>query len=408
MRTIDLNSFQVANSETARDINRRILLNMVRMRQPISRADLARHSGLQRSTVSEIVKQLISQRWVTEGAIGHLPRGRRPQFLQINERRAGIVGIDIRPRHTVIALANLSGQFLAQEQMPTADDPLRFVDELAARLEAFVKSHADVTIEGVGVSMPGLVDRMSQRLMYAPNLGWRDVELKTRLESATGLPVEIENAANACALAEIWFGQRLDGVRDLIAVTVSEGIGTGIIANGQLINGPTGVAGEFGHVSINEMGPQCKCGNRGCWELYASNSAAIHAYSEATSGSRNGSRNGKAATTRRSSEPTFDDILRLAEQGDIKAGEVLDRMAHYLGLGISMLVSGIAPSLIVLIGEVTRAWQRVGPIIKKTVAERSAIIPMTRIVPSEDSAQPRLRGTIALVLQKHFGAPATA
>lgn len=403
MRTIDLNSFQVANSETARDINRRILLNLVRMRQPISRADLARHSGLQRSTVSEIVKQLISQRWVTEGAIGHLPRGRRPQFLQMNDTRAAIVGIDIRPLQTGIALADLSGKFLAQEQMSTSSDPVKFVEELAGRLAVFVQSHADKTIEGIGVSMPGLVDRDSQRLIYAPNLGWRDLDLKSRLEAATGLPVEIENAANACALAEIWFGQRIDGVRDLIAVTVSEGIGTGIIANGQLINGPTGVAGEFGHVSINEMGPECKCGNRGCWELYASNSAAIREYREATSGGRT-----KTNPVRKSSEPTFDDILRLAEQGDVKAGEVLDRMGHYLGLGISMLVSGIAPGLIVLIGEVTRAWDRVGPIIKKTVAERSGMIAATRILPTEDSAQPRLRGTIALVLQKHFGAPATA
>jgi predicted NBD/HSP70 family sugar kinase len=404
MRAIDLNSFQVASSETARDINRRILLNLVRVGQPISRAELARNSGLQRSTVSEIVKQLISQRWVTEGAIGHLPRGRRPQFLQINEGRAGIVGIDIRPLQTLIALANLSGQFLAQERMATSSDPVKFADELAARLKAFVKSHSEVAIEGIGVSMPGLVDRISQRLTYAPNLGWRDLDLKTPLERATRLPVEIENAANACALAEIWFGHRTDGARDLVAVTVSEGIGTGLIANGQLMNGPTGVAGEFGHVSINEMGPQCRCGNRGCWELYGSNSAAIRAYVEASSGSRNG----KASTSRRSAAPTFDDILKLAEQGDVKAGEVLDRMGHYLGVGIAMLVNGIAPSLIVLIGEVTRAWARVGPIIKKTVAERSAMMPVTRIIPSEDSGQPRLRGTIALVLQKHFGAPVTA
>lgn len=404
MRAIDLNSFQVASSETARDINRRILLNLVRVGQPISRAELARNSGLQRSTVSEIVKQLISQRWVTEGAIGHLPRGRRPQFLQINEGRAGIVGIDIRPVQTLIALANLSGQFLAQEQMSTSNDPVKFVDELAARLKAFVKSHSEVEIEGIGVSMPGLVDRISQRLIYAPNLGWRDLDVKTPLERATGLPAEIENAANACALAEIWFGHRTDGARDLVAVTVSEGIGTGLIARGQLINGPTGVAGEFGHVSINEAGPECKCGNRGCWELYASNSAAIRAYAEAPSSSRSG----KASTVRRSSKPTFDDILKLAEQGDVKAGEVLDRMGHYLGVGIAMLVTGMAPSLIVLIGEVTRAWARVGPIIKKTVAERSAMMPIARIIPSEDSGQPRLRGTIALVLQKHFGAPATA
>ncbi len=218
------------------------------------------------------------------------------------------------------------------------------------------------------------------------------------------MPVEIENAANSCALAEIWFNRQGDGVHDLIAVTVSEGIGTGIIANGQLVSGSTGVAGEFGHVSINEDGPLCKCGNRGCWEVYASNSAAIHAYVQATTGGRIS----KIRDSTRSNEPTFDDILRLAKQGDAKAAEVLDRMGHYLGVGMSMLITGIAPKLIVLVGEVTRAWERIQPVIKKVVAERSPMAGGTQIVPAEEAAQPRLRGTIALVLQKHFGAPSTA
>jgi predicted transcriptional regulator len=140
VRKIDLNSFQVATSETARDINRRIVLNLLRTRQPLSRADLARHSGLQRSTVSVIVEQLISEQWVNEGAIGHLPRGRRPRFLQINDERAGVVGINVRPAQTTIAIANLNAQFLAQEQMPTASDPRQFVDELTQRAKAFVNA----------------------------------------------------------------------------------------------------------------------------------------------------------------------------------------------------------------------------------------------------------------------------
>jgi len=138
--------------------------------------------------------------------------------------------------------------------------------------------------------------------------------------------------------------------------------------------------------------------------VYASNSAAIRAYTQATSSSRAN----KASPAQHSNEPTFEDILRLAEQGDVRAAEALDRMAHYLGVGISMLITGIAPSLIVLVGEVTRAWERVGPIVEKVIAERSQTAPMTSIVPAEDAAQPRLRGTIALVLQKHFGAPSTA
>ena len=404
MRKIDLTSFQVATSETARDINRRIVLDMIRTRQPVSRADLSRLSGLQRSTISVITEQLIEEQWITEGAFGYLPRGRKPRFLHLNVERAGIIGINVRPTSTTIALADLNARFIAQESFPTAAEPQAFLRDLCERVVDFIKLRPQVFYEGIGVSLPGRVDYLSQRLVFAPNLGWRDVDLKKPLESATGLLVEIENAANACALAEIWFGQRTDGMRDLIAVTVSEGIGTGIIANGQLVIGSTGMAGEFGHVSINEDGPPCKCGNRGCWEVYASNSATIRAYMQATSSSRAN----KANIAQRSNEPTFDDILRLAKQGDVRAAEVLDHMAYYLGVGMSMLITGIAPSLIVLVGEVTRAWERVNPIVKKVIAERAPTAKLTRIVPAEDAAQPRLRGTIALVLQKHFGAPSTA
>ena len=120
MRKIDLTNFRVATSETARHINRRIVLNLIRSHQPISRADLARHSGLQRSTVSVITEQLIAERWVTEGANGHVPRGRRPRFLHLNKERVGIIGVNIRPQMTTIALANLDGHFVAQESLPTA------------------------------------------------------------------------------------------------------------------------------------------------------------------------------------------------------------------------------------------------------------------------------------------------
>ena len=120
MRKIDLSNFQVATSETARDINRRIMLNLIRRHQPISRADLARQSGLQRSTVSLITEQLIKERWVTEGASGHAPRGRKPRFLHLNKERVGIIGVNIRPATTTFALADLDGQFIAQESLATA------------------------------------------------------------------------------------------------------------------------------------------------------------------------------------------------------------------------------------------------------------------------------------------------
>jgi len=308
VRKIDLTNFHVATSGTARDINRRIVLNLIRKHQPLSRADLSRRSGLQRSTVSAITEQLIAQRWVTEGAMGHLPRGRKPTFLHLNGQRAGIIGINIRPLNTTIALAGLDMQFLSQEYMPTGTDPNRFLLELSRRITEIIKTHPEMTFEGIGVAVPGRVDLKSQKLVFAPNLGWAGLDLKTPLEAATQLPVELENAANVCALAELWSGQHGEEVRQLVALTVSEGIGVGMILNGQLFRGPTGLAGEFGHVAIREDGPLCRCGNRGCWEVWASNTAAIRSYSNADS-----------HCSLPTSAPKFEDILRLAEQGDAKA-----------------------------------------------------------------------------------------
>jgi len=405
MRKIDLTSFNVATNETVRNINRRIILDLIRTRQPVSRADLARLSGLQRSTISLITEQLMTEQWVTQGALGHLPRGRKPRFLHLNVERAGIIGVNVRPTNTTIALADLNANFIAHESFSTDADPNVFIKDLTRRLESFIKLHPNIYFEGIGVSMPGRVDSVSKKLVFAPNLGWRDVDLQTPLERATGLVIEIENAANACALAEIWFDRRSNGIQDLIAVTVSEGIGTGIISNGQLLRGAGGVAGEFGHISINENGALCKCGNRGCWEVYASNTAAINEYVRITS---SGVAKKRGAQTEKDA-PSFDDILRLSEQGDTKAVEVLERMGHYLGVGFAMLIAGMSPSMIVVVGEITRAWSRIEPIIKNILSARLQSLPLpTKIVPAQDSLQPRLRGSMALILQKHFGAPLTA
>ncbi len=404
MRKIDLNNFQVARSETARDINRRIVLNLIRGHQPISRADLARHSGLQRSTVSVIAEQLIAERWVTEGANGHTLRGRRPTFLHLNKGRVGIIGINVRPATTTLALADLDANFVAQESLPTAPNPEKFVAELTPRLRNLIKMRPEITCEGIGVSLPGRVDLASQRLVFAPNLGWGDFDLKTALEKATGLPVELENAANSCALAEIWFGRQSFAVRNLVAITVSEGIGVGLILNHQLLQGSNGMAGEFGHTAIVPDGLQCRCGNRGCWELYASSSAAVRYYVQSSSPVRSG----KKEAARAANGPTFDDLLRLTQQGDPKAEDAMRQMGEYLGRGIALLVTGLAPDVIVVIGEVTRAWDLIGPVIDEAVKRHSFTRAGTRVVPADPTSQPRLRGTIALVLQKHFGAPLVA
>lgn len=387
MRHIDFTNTQVASSETARNINRSVVLNLIRKRQPISRADLARVSGLQRSTVSLITEQLIREKWVVYGATGRLPRGRRPTFLRLNERR-GILVADLRPTEITVAVADVNARFLSHQAFPTPQNPAVAVAELSARIRQLIEAHSNLIFEGIGISVPGRLDPVNHHIVFAPNLHWRDVDLKGPLEKATGLRVDLENAANACVLAEVWFGHG-ERVRDLAVVTVSEGLGTGIFSNGQLLRGHNGMAGEFGHAPIDPDGPQCSCGGRGCWEVFASNRAALRYYHESSSSAGG---------------PTFQDLLSLCEAGDALAIRALEQMAHAIGKGMRMLVAGVAPEEIVVVGEVTRQWKRLSSIIEAEVAAASLVGNPPRVRPA--AAEPgmaRLRGTVALVLQKHFG-----
>lgn len=385
MRTVNFTNTSVATSETARNINRGVVLNLIRRKQPISRADLARISGLQRSTVSLITEQLIREKWVLMGPVGRLPRGRRPTFLRLNDRRA-IVVVDLRPVQTTIAVADVNARFLSQETMDMPRDPQTAVAMLATRIRHQIRLHHGLAYEGIGISLPGRFNEATRGIIFAPNLKWHEFDLAGALEDATGMRVEMENAANACVLAEMWFGSA-DPVRDLVVVTVSEGLGTGIAMNGHLVRGATGTVGEFGHVPIDPNGPPCGCGSRGCWEVYASNRAALRYYNGAQTASNMG----------------FNDLLALAEAGDSPALKALDQMAREIARGLRMIVAGLAPEEIVFVGEFTRQWERFAPVIEAAVAKATVAGKPPRVRPAADPGVARLRGTVALVLQKHFG-----
>ena len=389
MQVLDPKRIQGASSEVVRDINRRIVLNLIRTRHPISRADLARLCGLQRSTISLIVEQLIREDWVILGPTVRLPRGRRPTYLRLNNERV-IIGVDLRPGQTTVALADVNGKFTAQEVLTTPSDPKIAVEELIQSIQRIGRSAKGKKIEGVGVSLPGRFNQALGRLVFAPNLKWREFDIRSLIADATGLDVELENAANACVLAAVWFDHVQD--QNLVVLTVSEGIGAGIWANGQLLRGVSGMAGEFGHVPVDPKGLPCGCGGRGCWEIYASNRAAVRYYQES----------GAPAAA----NLTFIDLLGRAGHGDAKAVKALETMAHHLGRGMRMIVAGLAPEKIIVVGDLTRAWNLFGPVIEAEVRAQAfpgGIGP--RVEPAGEDGMARLRGTVALVLQKHFSAP---
>ena len=240
----------------------------------------------------------------------------------------------------MVALADVNGKFGTPDIMPTPADPETAIREIVKRVQNAVRSANGKKIEGVGISLPGRYDRVTGHLVFAPNLGWRDVDLRTPIVEATGLEVELENDANGCVLAAVWF-DGWETFRNLVVVTVSEGIGAGILVNGQLARGMGGMAGEFGHVPLDLEGPMCGCGNRGCWEVFGSNRAAVRYYTEA------------------GGEPdsiAFLDLMARADQGDCRAVGALQKMAHHLGHGMRIIVAGLAPERIIVIGDLTRAW----------------------------------------------------
>ena len=383
MGLIDLMDVQLATSETARRINRDIVLELIRANQPISRADLSRSSGLQRSTVSQIVEQLIREKWVCEGAVASPPRGRRPTLLELNNDLV-VIAVDIHPKQATVATVDLKGRLLSRSLVPLTSDPVASTRRMTDCMMRMQQALPRKSIEGIGISLPGRVDPGTQRLIFAPNLHWPDFDLRKVVEKAMSMPVRMENAATACLLAELTF-RRIDGIRDIVLVTVSEGVGTGVFANGQLISGYRGMAGEFGHVPLDPSGPRCSCGRRGCWETFASCRAALRYYKE---------------LQRRTRVNTFHELLNMAQKGDQFAAKALAKQALYIGRGLQLIIAALSPSVILIAGDITSAWHFFGPAIENETAKLTLAGAFPRILPSHEGQLARLRGAAALVFQR--------
>src|ERR1700754_531806 len=228
IQRVDLAYAVRASSEVARDINRDVVLELIRTKQPISRADLSRLSGLRPSTISAIVEQLLNEKWISEGPAARLPRGRRPTLLSLNPDMVILVS-DIRPNQVIIAVVDLNGRFLSRETLPLVKDPARAIENIVTAMKRMIANYPDRSFEGIGISLPGRVDPATQRLILAPNLSWSDYDIKRAIERKIPLQIEMDNAANACLLSELWFGH-MNGVREAVLVTISEGVGSAILA----------------------------------------------------------------------------------------------------------------------------------------------------------------------------------
>lgn len=399
MRKINTRSFRLATRGTPREVNRQIVLNLIREHQPISRAELARRMGLRRAALTTMVRELIASGAVEETGRATAARGRRPTLLRIRTRGRLVIAVDIRPAHTHLALADFAGNVLERHAIETPSDPARIAEVIAHGARTLLEAHGPAAEQeqchGIGIVVPGMVERRTGRVIYAPRLGWRDVQFREAVSSQTGLPVLIEGAPIACALARLWSfdgkthgGSR--GVNNFAYVSVSDGVGVSIVTRGEVMRGETNTAGELGHVSLDPNGPECACGHHGCWEAFACNSATVARYGGAVQ--------------------SVEEIVRRAKLAEPAAVNALVEAGRQLGRGLAWVINAFNPKRIYVGGEITAAWEILeGPMREQLIAGTLTEMTMnTPVYPDANPAEYRLLGAVALVAAPNFAAPRVA
>ncbi|THF72669.1 ROK family protein [Cohnella fermenti] len=335
-------------------INTAIVLEAILKEQPLSRAKISEITGLNKATVSSLVQDLIDNQLVREIGTGVSSGGRKPVMLEFIATAGYSVGIDLGVNYLRGVLVDLRGTVVAERTAPlSAVDP----DDVFNVLRPFIQSLVSEAppspfgVVGIGVGVPGLVDS-SGSVLYAPNLGWREVPLKDALSRTFGIPVLIDNEANVGAIGERTFGSGR-GVSNMVYVSVGIGIGTGIILQRTLYKGASGFSGELGHLSVDAHGKPCRCGNRGCWELYASEQALLD---QARSLGHSGD---------------LDELLAAADAGDEAVRGLLAGIGEYLGIGIANIVNIFNPDAIVIGNRMSRAQPWIEQAMRRTVEERA-------------------------------------
>lgn len=337
-------------------INMYIVLETIRREYPISRADISAKTGLNKATVSALVSELIEAHFVTETGLGESSGGRKPMMLLFNHQAGYAVGVDLGVNYILAMITDLSGTVLKEKKLEFTELEVGSVtDKLKKAIHSLIKKAppSPYGIVGIGVGVPGLVDDQGQ-VLAAPNLGWENVPLRDMLQEEFGLEVAIDNEANAGALGEKEFGAGR-GFSNLLYISVGIGIGAGIILNDALYRGVSGFSGEVGHMTLAQDGPRCGCGNRGCWETFASEKALLH----------------RAKKLQPDAEPHLNGLLAAAKRNEPEVRGLFADTGHWLGVGIANLVNVFNPELIVIGNRMSLASEWIAAGIRETLDSRS-------------------------------------
>jgi N-acetylglucosamine repressor len=382
------------NAKVVRDINRSLILNFIRERQPISRASIARLSRLNKSTVSSIVAGLLEEELVVEETARTTTVGRTPINIRLRTGKHLFGAISFDAGMTMAAIVDIDGTIRhCTDIIPDSDDPCEFVSRCTGALNTLRSQQRLPQFRGIGISVGGIVDSVHLKVVYAPNLGWQDLDLgRMVVEQCPDVSViAVENDAKASALAELWFGHHDINLSNFVFLSVGRGIGTGIVIDKRVLNGESNLAGEFGHMPLVDGGAFCSCGNLGCWEAYASDRATVQRYLA----SRNLGPGERF---------TMEDLIAAVAKGDPAAKKELLLTGQYLGLGIANIVKSVDPDAIIVGGTITRVWDLVVPAILEGLRKRSFAghLGNTRILPTSLVGRPSLLGAATLPVRKVF------
>jgi predicted NBD/HSP70 family sugar kinase len=384
------------NSKVARDINRSIILSTVRRRQPISRAEIAEITRLNKSTVSSIVAGLVDEDLLLESPDHGGGIGRNPVNLTIKQGKHFVGATSFDAPCARVAIVDINGTLKARDEIWTkVVAPESLVEQCIARLNALRSTIGPHQFHGIGASVAGIVDSSQSQVIYAANLGWNNVDLSglIRAQAPDVDAISVENDAKAAALAELLLGTHPLSSANMVFLLLGAGIGAGIAVNGRILSGNAHAAGEVGHMTVIDGGEPCWCGNAGCWELYASERAPIKWYAEA-----------------KGSQPDFADptalsvVVDAARAGDTDALNALRLWAKHIGVGIGDIISILDPEVVIVGGPITQIWDLVSEEIHESArgSGKFARQRTTTVLPTSLPDHPPLLGAAALTIQRIF------
>lgn len=387
------NQITSINPKVGRNINRAIILNAIREKQPISRTKISEMTGLNKSTVSNIVTSLLDEDLVREEISKNNDVGRNPIDLSIKREKNFVGAIYVDSVDTTLAIVDIDGTVMSKVTVETEPtDPKSFVSGCLDTLKKMHLKYHTRPLRNIGISIAGIVDSAHSRVVFSSNLGWQnlDIGLIVQEHNPEVDLITIENDAKASALAELILGKHGIPSSNFIFLSIGPGIGAGIVVDNHILSGSSHAAGEYGHMTLVEGGELCTCGNRGCWEVYACDRATISYYAGLAQEYHN--------------KIGIDALIDLALDGDKNAVEAFRKSAEYLGLGIANIIRTIDPQNIVIGGSVVKVWNIIYPVIMDTVYQRGFFGKQrnTTILPTSLTDNPPLLGAAALSIRKIF------